>query len=166
MRQDVRQEANVTMTSESEGAETVPLPAEVIAEVRAVYSDQVIDHAMNPRHVGEMDDPDGFAAVAGPCGDVMEMWVRVRAGRIKEARFWTSGCATTIAAGSMTAELATGMTLEEAMRINPARILKALGGLPEENRECAVMAARTIRGALTDYLELEREPWRRAYRRV
>lgn len=153
------------MTSESEGAEAAPLSEEVIAEVRAVYSDQVIDHAMNPRHVGEIDDPDGFAATAGPCGDVMEMWLRVSGGRIEEARFWTSGCATTIAAGSMTADLATGMTLEEALRINPARILRALGGLPEENRECAVMASRTLRGAVMDYLEIEREPWRRGYRR-
>ena len=138
---------------------------DVLDDVRQIYSDDVVDHAMNPRNVGEMDSADGFAATAGPCGDLMEMWVRIRNGKIHEARFWTSGCATTIAAGSITAEMAKGMTLAEVQRINPGKILKALGGLPEENKECAIMAATTIKGAVKDYLDLQREPWKKAYKK-
>lgn len=141
------------------------LPKEIINEVRQVYTDTVIDHAMNPRNVGEMESPDGFASITGPCGDVMEMWIRVRRSVIEEARFWTSGCASTIAAGSITAEMATGMSLPEVQRMNAEKILIALGGLPEENKECAIMAANTLKGAVKDYLDLQREPWKKQYKR-
>ncbi len=120
---------------------------------------------MNPRNVGEMENADGFAAMTGPCGDLMEMWVRVHDGKVIEARFWTSGCASTIAAGSITAEMVTGMALADVQRINPGKILKVLGGLPEENKECAVMAASTAKGAVRDYLDLQREPWKKAYKK-
>ena len=142
-----------------------PHSEEILAEVRKVYSEEVVDHAMNPRNVGEMDNPDGFASTFGPCGDVMEMWIRVRSNVIEEARFWTSGCASTIAAGSITAEMATGMSLPEVQRMNAEKILIALGGLPEENKECAIMAAKTLKGAVKDYLDLQREPWKKAYNR-
>lgn len=141
------------------------LPEEIINEVKQIYTDAVIDHAMNPRNVGEMDNPDGFASTSGPCGDVMEMWIRVHKSVIQEARFWTSGCASTIAAGSITAEMATGKSIVEVQRISPQAILGALGGLPDENRECAIIAANTLKSAVTNYLDLQREPWKKAYKR-
>ncbi len=141
------------------------IPDDILGDVRHVYSDTVIDHAMNPRNVGEMDNADGSASMTGPCGDVMEMWIRVCSGQVTEARFWTSGCATTIAAGSVTAEMSTGMTLAEIQRINPGKILDTLGGLPEESQECAVMAASTIKSAVMNYLDLQREPWKKAFRK-
>ncbi len=137
---------------------------DVIDDLKKVFSDIVIDHAMNPRNVGEMANPDGFAETTGPCGDLMEMWIRVRNNKIHEARFWTSGCASTIAAGSITAEMATGMSLAEVQRINPGTVLDALGGLSEENQECAIMAVSTIKSAIKDYLDLQREPWKKAYK--
>lgn len=132
-------------------------------EVRKVYSATLIDHAMNPRNVGEISNADGHAQTTGPCGDLMEMWVRVRNENILEARFWTSGCATTIAAGSIAAEMATGMTVPDALRINPAQIIEGLDGLPEENKDCALMAAKTIRSAIKDYLDLKKDPWKKGY---
>ena len=139
------------------------LPDEIMAEIRENYSDTLIDHAMNPRNVGEIPDADGHAAITGPCGDLMEMWVRVKNDKIIEARFWTSGCATTIAAGSIAAETATGMSIPDALRLSPGQIIKALDGLPEENKNCALMAADTMKGAVKDYLALKRDPWKKRY---
>ena len=142
------------------------LEQQVMAEMRGIYSEQVIDHAMNPRNVGSMPDADGFAAVTGPCGDTMEIWLKVSNGRISNATFWTDGCGTTIAAGSMVTELAKGQSIAEAQRITQKHILDILGGLPDESVHCALLAANTLRGAIRDYLTVRNEPWKRAYRRL
>lgn len=74
------------------------------ADMRKVYSETVVDHATNPRNVSSMEEANGFARITGPCGDTMEIWLRVRDNTIAEATFMTDGCGTTIAAGSMATE--------------------------------------------------------------
>jgi len=137
----------------------------IVADMRSTYTETVIDHAMNPRNVGSMPNADGFARVTGPCGDTMEIWLRVKQDRIVEASFWTDGCGTTIAAGSMVTELVKGKSAVQAMRITQDDVLKALGGLPEDSHHCALLAANTLREAVKDYLALRKEPWKKAYRR-
>ena len=133
--------------------------------MRKVYSETVVDHAMNPRNVGNMDAADAYASVIGPCGDTMDMWLKVKDDAILEANFMTDGCGTTIAAGSMVTELAKGKGISYALRIGQQDVLTALDGLPEENRHCALLAANTLREAIKDFLTLEKETWKRAYRR-
>ncbi len=135
------------------------------AEMRKVYSEATIDHSMNPRNVGDMEDADGFARVTGPCGDTMEMWLKVRDGTIAKATFLTDGCGTTIASGSMVTELTKGKSIAEAQKISQENVLNALGGLPEESQHCALLAANTLKAAIRDYLAMQKEPWKRAYRK-
>ena len=135
------------------------------AEMRKVYSETVIDHSMNPRNVGNMENADGFASVTGPCGDTMDIWLRVKNGTISNASFMTDGCSTTIAAGSMVTEKARGKSVSQAQKISQQDVLDALGGLPEESRHCALLAANTLKEAIRDYLTMKKEPWRRAYKR-
>ena len=99
------------------------------AEMRKVYSETVVDHALSPRNVGNMENADGFAMVTGPCGDTMEIWLRVKNDSILEAAFMTDGCGTSIAAGSMVTELAKGKNVIQAQRISQQDVLEALGGL-------------------------------------
>lgn len=135
------------------------------AEMRKVYSETVVDHAMNPRNVGSMDNADGYARITGPCGDTMEIWLRARNDIIIEASFLTDGCGTTIAAGSMVTELVKGKSATQALKISRQDVLSALGGLPEESQHCALLAANTLKEAVKDYLAFWGEPWKRAYRR-
>jgi len=135
------------------------------AEMRKVYSETTIDHAMNPRNLGDVEDADGFARVTGPCGDTMEMWLRVKNGTIANATFLTDGCGTSIASGSIVTELARGKSVGEARNISQQGVLTALGGLPEESKHCALLAANTLREAIRDYLAMKKEPWKRAYRK-
>jgi nitrogen fixation NifU-like protein len=137
----------------------------IMADMRRTYTDTVIDHAMYPRNVGSMSNADGFGSVTGPCGDTMEIWLRVKEGKVVNATFWTDGCGTSIAAGSMVTELAEGVTAIEALRITQQEVLDALGGLPEESVHCALLAANTLREAVRDYLTTRKEPWKRAYRK-
>ncbi|MBC7105946.1 MAG: iron-sulfur cluster assembly scaffold protein [Firmicutes bacterium] len=130
------------------------------------YTETVRDHAINPRNVGSISRPDGFGEATGVCGDTMAIWLRVAEGRITEATFWTDGCGPTIACGSMVTELVKGKTVWEAWQIDEQLILSELGGLPEESTHCAALAVTTLRRALEDYVKLQREPWRKAYRQA
>ena len=137
----------------------------IIADARKIYSEMAIDHSMNPRNVGDMEDADGFAKVTGSCGDAMEIWLKVKNGTIAGATFMTDGCGTSIASGSMVTEMAKGRTILEAQRISQQDVLSALGGLPEESEHCALLAANTLKAAIRDYLAMKKEPWKRAYRK-
>ena len=135
------------------------------AEMRKAYSETVIDHAMNPRNVGNMETADGYASVTGPCGDTMEIWLKVRNDIIAETTFMTDGCGTTIAAGSMVTELAKGKPIIQTNKISQQDVLDALGGLPEESQHCALLAANTLKKAAKDYLVFKNEQWKRVYKR-
>jgi len=145
-------------------AEFDKLEEYVMADMRSTYTETVVDHAMNPRNVGSIQDADGFASVTGPCGDTMEIWLKVWNEAIKGATFWTDGCGTSIAAGSMVTELAKGKAVRDALRITQQDVLDALGGLPEESVHCALLVATTLKEAIKDYLAYKREPWKKAYR--
>jgi nitrogen fixation NifU-like protein len=138
---------------------------EIQRELLADYSETVIDHAQHPRNMGPMPAADGFARVTGPCGDTMEIWLKVAGDRIKEATFRTDGCGTSVASGSMITELARGKSPAEGARISQQDVLDALGGLPEDSEHCALLASNTLKEAVRDYLRFKNEPWKRAYRR-
>jgi len=135
------------------------------AEMRKVYSETTIDHSMNPRNVGSLEDADGFAQVTGPCGDTMSIWLQMNGDTIINASFMTDGCSTTIASGSMVTEMAKGKSITEAQKLSQQDVLDALGGLPEESQHCALLAANTLKAAIRDYLTMKREPWKKAYRK-
>ena len=133
-------------------------------EMRKVYTEIAIDHALNPRNMGNMGDADGFGKVTGPCGDTMEIWLRVEGNTVVAAGFSTDGCSATLASGSMLTELVKGKSVPQALGISQQYVLDALGGLPEGNRHCALLAVNTLKEAIKDYLTFKREPWKRAYR--
>ena len=77
------------------------LEEDIMADMRRVYTETEIDHAMKPRNVGSTPNADGFASITGPCGDTMEIWLRVKNGVVADATFWTDGCGSSIACGSL-----------------------------------------------------------------
>jgi len=141
------------------------LQALVMADARKIYSETVIDHAMNPRNLGGMQDADGFAKVAGTCGDTMEVWLKVNNNMITEIKFMTDGCGSSIASGSMVTEMAKGKTLIIAHKISQKYILSVLGGLPKESEHCALLAANTLKAAIRDYIEKKKRPWKKVYQK-
>jgi len=148
------------MASEFDGLQEL-----IMADARKLYSETTIDHAMNPRNVGDMNDVDGFARVTGPCGDTMEIWLKVKNDTVADATFMTDGCGPSIASGSMVTELTKGKHVREARKISQRDVLSALGGLPEESQHCALLATNTLKEAIRDYLAMKREPWKKAYRK-
>ena len=141
------------------------LEQSVMEDMKRVYSEKTIDHFLKPRNLGEIPAPDGFGRITGPCGDTMEIYLKVRDAKVINASFWTDGCGPSIASGSMVTEMAKRMNISEAQRISQHDVLTALGGLPEESEHCALLAANALKEAIRDYLGMKREPWKRAYRR-
>jgi len=137
----------------------------ILADARNIYSETVIDHAMNPRNVGVMQDADGFARVTGPCDDTMEIWLRVNNDKIDGATFMTDGCGTSIASGSIATEMTKGKSISDAQKTTQRDVLDALGGLPDESKHCALLAADTLKTSIRDYIAMKREPWKKAYRK-
>ena len=132
-------------------------------DMRRIYSEVTINHAMNPRNVGSLKDADGWARYTGPCGDTMSMWIKMSGDILKEVRFSTDGCGTSAACGSMTTELAKGRKWSEALEISDVDVLRELGGLPEDDQHCALLAATTLKLAISDHLNRRREPWKKYY---
>lgn len=139
----------------------------ILEQARREYSEVVIDHWQNPRNFKPMEHPDGYGKVRGICGDTMEMFIRVKDGKISACSFITDGCATTIASGSMATELAMNKTFTEALAaVSGEAILKKLGGLPEASTHCAFLAAETLRRALADSLYQQKYSWKKQYRKT
>ena len=116
------------------------------------YSKKVMDHFMNPRNVGEIESPDGYGKVGNPvCGDLMEIFIRVKEDRVEEIKFRTFGCASAIAVSSMVTEMAKGMSLEEAMKITRDDVADELGGLPPQKLHCSNLGADALHAAIEDY---------------
>jgi len=117
-----------------------------------MYGDKVMEHFMNPRNVGEIADADGVGEVGNPvCGDMMSFYIKVKDNRLEDVKFKTFGCGAAIAVSSMTAELAIGKTLEEAMRITPDSVAEELGGLPKNKHHCSNLGAQALHKAIRDY---------------
>ncbi len=113
------------------------------------YTEQVKAHFLNPRHVGEMRDPDLEATVGDmACGDALRLMLRLdETGRIADARFQTFGCAGAIASSDAFIDLILGKTLEEAERVTSADVVASLGGLPEPKVHCSVLGVKALHEA-------------------
>ena len=117
-----------------------------------VYSEKVMEHFMNPRNVGEIEDADGVGEVGNPiCGDMMTFYIKVKDNRIDDVKFKTFGCGAAIAVSSIVSEMAMGKTLEEALKITPRSVADELEGLPKQKFHCSNLGAQALHKAIQDY---------------
>ena len=118
------------------------------------YTEQVMDHFMNPRNMGEMEDPSGVGTVGNAkCGDIMRIYIKVENDVITDVKFKTFGCGAAIATSSKATEIVKGMTLEEAEKVTNKMVMEALGGLPPVKVHCSVLAEEALHAAIQDYRE-------------
>ncbi|MFW9907209.1 MAG: iron-sulfur cluster assembly scaffold protein [Candidatus Thorarchaeota archaeon] len=117
------------------------------------YSEKVLDHFRNPRNVGTLEGDDvAYGRVGNPtCGDIMEMYIRIKDDKITDAKFRTFGCGSAIATTSMTTEMVIGMNLEDAMKLTRQDVADELDGLPPIKMHCSNLAADALHDAVKNY---------------
>ncbi len=119
-----------------------------------MYSEKVMDHFMNPRNVGEIENASGVGQVGNAkCGDIMKIFLDIEDGIIKDAKFKTFGCGAAVSTSSMATELVIGKNVEEALKITNKSVMEALDGLPPAKVHCSCLAEEALQAALWDYAE-------------
>ena len=119
-----------------------------------MYSEKVIDHFMNPRNVGEIENADGVGTVGNAkCGDIMRIFLKVENDIITDVKFKTFGCGAAVATSSMATELVLGKTIQDALQVTNKAVMEALDGLPPVKVHCSLLAEQAIHAALWDYAQ-------------
>ncbi|KGF08952.1 nitrogen fixation protein NifU [Clostridiales bacterium S5-A14a] len=120
----------------------------------ALYNEKVMDNFLNPKNVGEMENPDGTGIYGSPvCGDMMQIQIKVEDDIIKDAKFKTFGCGSAIASSSMATSMIIGKSIDEALELTNKQIVDELGGLPAVKIHCSVLADHAIKSAIYDYAQ-------------
>ena len=120
----------------------------------ALYSDKVMDHFLNPRNVGEIENASGVGEVGNAkCGDIMKIYLKIEDDIIEDVKFETFGCGSAIASSSMATELIKGKSINDALELSNKAVVEALDGLPPQKLHCSVLAEEAIKAALKDYYD-------------
>ena len=120
----------------------------------ALYSEKVMDHFINPRNVGIIENADGVGEVGNAkCGDIMKIYLKIEDDIIEDVRFETFGCGSAIASSSMATELIKGKSVNDALALSNKAVVEALDGLPPQKLHCSVLAEEAIKAALKDYYD-------------
>lgn len=118
-----------------------------------MYSEKVMDHFMNPRNVGDVEDANAVGEVGNAkCGDIMKISMKINDdGVIEDVKFKTFGCGAAVATSSIATEMIKGKTVEEAEKLSNKAVIEALDGLPPAKIHCSVLAEEAVKAALKDY---------------
>lgn len=120
----------------------------------ALYSEKVMDHFMNPRNVGVIEDADGVGEVGNArCGDIMKIYLKIDGGIVSDVKFETFGCGSAIASSSMATEMIKGKPLPDVLTVTNKAVAEALDGLPAHKIHCSVLAEEAIKSAVRDYYD-------------
>ena len=120
----------------------------------ALYSEVVMDHFMNPRNVGTIENADGIGEVGNAkCGDIMKIYLKIENDIIVDVKFQTFGCASAIATSSIATDLIKGKPISEALQLTNKAVTEALDGLPAQKIHCSVLAEEAVKSAVKDYYD-------------
>lgn len=122
------------------------------------YSEEVMNHFLNPRNIGTIENPDAYAEVGNPtCGDMLSMYIKVKEDNgqkiIEDLKFLSFGCASNISTASMMTTQVIGKTLDEAKNFSFKEIMDKLGGLPSQKIHCSVLAVEALHEVIKKYEE-------------
>ncbi len=112
-----------------------------------MYRENILDHGMNPRNAGVVDQPTVDYEVNNPlCGDRLRLTLRLDEQNVITDIGWDGeGCAISQAAASMLGEEILGKSLEEVKQVSRDDIFDMLGIPISANRvKCALLGLKAL----------------------
>jgi nitrogen fixation NifU-like protein len=115
------------------------------------YSDQAIDYYLNRPSIGSLADANQVSELTGTRGGTMRVYLKVKQGRIVDAKIQVLGCPGAVASAMVAMEFIKGKAIEQARRLTDRDIFGMLEELPAQKQHCVRMAAKTGHKALDEY---------------
>lgn len=106
------------------------------------------------QHFGRMPGATSSARITGPCGETMEIYLKIADDCIRDISFFTDGCGASLVCGAVAVDLAKGRSIDQAILVEGDTILAALPELPDDHHHCAHLAAQTLQTAIHNYVAL------------
>ncbi len=129
----------------------------IYADLLKIYSHEAIERWIDPDNFGPIENADAHASVSGRCGDNMQIFLKFHEGRVIKSTYMTDGCASSNICGSFAADMAMGKCPDEIIEITGEAVMERAGGLPDDERHCAFLAAETLQAALDVYMKKQRQ---------
>jgi nitrogen fixation protein NifU and related proteins len=120
---------------------------------------------LKPLYLGLLDDHGGCGASTISNGDLMRIFLKFEEDKVIQATFQTDGSAASSICGFFAAELAMGKSPDEIGKVTAETVIEFMGGLPEEDRQCAFLAAESLRRALQHYMVKQETTNRRSWQK-
>jgi nitrogen fixation NifU-like protein len=116
-----------------------------------LYREHILDHYRHPRNQGTLDDADISCEMDNPvCGDAVRLDVRLKDGRVSEARFSGRGCVISMASASMLTEEILGKTVEELRALQDEDVFNMMGiTLGPVRAKCGLLSLRVLQEGLS-----------------
>jgi len=104
-----------------------------------IYRQEILDHFKHPRNFGEIKKATHKGMDRNTsCGDIIEMSLVLKKGRVKEVMFKGEGCAVSMAGASMLTEKIKGKKVEEIVKMGDKDIEKMLNiKISSARKKCA-----------------------------
>jgi len=101
-----------------------------MSDLRELYQELILDHSKRPRNVGTLEGARQAAGHNPLCGDKLVVYVDVRDGVVRDARFRGEGCAISTASASLMTEAVRGRSAAEVHALFE-RFHAAVTGAPD-----------------------------------
>lgn len=104
------------------------------------------------KYYGKLENSSISAALKGPCGDEMEVFLNIENNKIIDIKVFTNGCMFTRTCGVVMASLADKKTIYEAMDISARDVLCNNSNIPADHIHCNILAVSTLYRAIALFL--------------
>lgn len=118
-----------------------------------MYKEELLEHYRSPHNYGSIANADIRYRDFNPvCGDEIEIFIKVKGGRISEVKFLGKGCAISQAAASILTDNIKGKKLQDAKKTSNEQMLGMIPVKVSHLRiKCGLLALKAVQKGITIY---------------
>lgn len=121
-----------------------------------IYGEKFIDHFLNPRNVGEIENPDSIGVVEEEKGGgKIIFYIKVNGEKLSEIKYKIYGCPSAISSASLISESFIGTKLEDALKIDLNFLKNNFGDLPQDILDCGNLSIEAFKNAIINFFKKE-----------